>query len=97
MARKVTFTLDEETIRRLQFASERLRKPQNEIVREAIGEYHERTGRMSETEKQRFLSVIREFAPTMPERSTRDVDNEIEEIRTARRTGGRGGVRRGTR
>jgi predicted transcriptional regulator len=97
MARKVTFTLDDETIRRLQLASERLRKPQSEIVRDAIGEYHERTDRMSEAEKQRFLAVIREFAPTVPERPVQDIENEIEEIRAARRSGGRGGARRGNR
>ena len=93
MARKVTFTLDDETIRRLQSASERLRKPKSEVVREAIGEYHDRVGRMSEVERQRFLAVIRELAPTIPQRSARDVDNEIAEIRAARRGGGRRGGR----
>jgi metal-responsive CopG/Arc/MetJ family transcriptional regulator len=97
MTRKVTFMLDEETIRRLHSASERLRKSESEIVREAIGEYHERVGRMGETEKQRFLTVIRELAPTVPHRSVEDVDNEIAEIRAARRAGGRGGARRGGR
>ena len=93
MARKVTFTLDEETIQRLQSASERLRKPKSEVVREAIGDYHDRIGRMSEAERQRFLAVIRELAPTIPRRSVRDVENEIAEIRAARRGGGRRGRR----
>ena len=97
MARKVTFTLDDETIRRLQVVSERLRKPKSEIVREAIGEYHDRAGRMSEAERQRFLSVIRDLVPSIPRRPLREVENEIEEIRNARRSGGRGGSRRSTR
>jgi len=97
MVRKVTFTLDDETVRRLQSASERLRKPKSEIVREAIGEYHDRVGRMSETERQRFLAVIRDLVPSTPRRPLRDVEHEIEEIRTARRAGGRAGSKRSTR
>ena len=46
MATKVTFTLDDQTIRRLESAAERLRKPKSEIVREAIGEYRESIGRL---------------------------------------------------
>lgn len=97
MARKVTFTLDDETIRRLQATSEQLQKPKSEIVREAIGEYHERVGRMSEAERLRFLAVIRDLVPSIPRRPLREVENEIAEIRAARRAGGRGGARRGSR
>ena len=97
MARKVTFTLDDETISRLQSTSERLRKPKSEIVREAIGDYHDRIGRLSETERQRLLGVIRDLVPSIPRRPLREVEAEIEDLRAARRTGGRGGVRRGTR
>jgi predicted DNA-binding protein len=93
MATKVTFTLDEQTIRRLESAAERLRKPKSEIVREAIGEYHERIGRLSEAEKQRLLRVIRDLAPTVPRRRPGEVEREIEEVRTARRSGGRRGSR----
>jgi metal-responsive CopG/Arc/MetJ family transcriptional regulator len=97
MARKVTFSLDDETIRMLQSTSERLRKPKSEVVRDAIGEYHERVGRMSETERQRFLAVIRDLVPSIPRRPLREVETEIAEIRQARRDGGRGGARRGSR
>jgi hypothetical protein len=94
MARKVTFTLDDETIRRLQSASERVRKPKSEIVREAVADYHDRIGRMSEAERQRFLSVIRDLVPSIPRRPLREVEEEIEAIRSARRAGGRGGTKR---
>ena len=95
MVRKVTFTLDDETIRRLASTAERLRKPKSEIVREAISDYHDRAGRLSEAEKQRLLGGIRDLVPSIPRRPARAVDDEIEAIRTARRSGGRG--RTGTR
>jgi len=97
MARKVTFTLDDETIERLESASERLHKPQSEVVREAIGAYHERVGLLSETEKQRLLRVLHDLAPTIPQRPLSEVTKEIEEVRAARRAGGREGLGRSTR
>jgi hypothetical protein len=93
MATKVTFTLDDQTIRRLESTAERLRKPKSEIVREAIGEYHDRIGRLSEVERQRLLRVIRELVPSIPCRPPAEVEREIEEVRFARRGGGRRGTR----
>jgi len=98
MARKVTFTLDDDTIARLQSASDQLRKPKSEVVREAIGAYHERVDdRLSDPEKQRLLRVIRDLAPTIPQRPLSEVEKEIEDVRVARRAGGREGLRRSTR
>jgi hypothetical protein len=97
MATKVTFTLDEPTIRRLRLASERLNKSKSEIVRDAIADFHEGIGRLSETERQRQLRVIRDLVPSIPLRPLKDVQNEIAEIRSARQSGGRGGIRRGSR
>lgn len=48
MAVKMTFSLDEATADRLQRTSEALRKPKSEIVREAIQDYAERVGKLSE-------------------------------------------------
>ncbi|MBX3140409.1 MAG: ribbon-helix-helix protein, CopG family [Trueperaceae bacterium] len=45
---KMTFSLDEATADRLQRTSEALRKPKSEIVREAIQDYAERVGKLSE-------------------------------------------------
>ena len=45
---KVTFTLDEATITRLRQAAQRLAKPRSQVVREAIHDYSERIGRLSE-------------------------------------------------
>jgi ribbon-helix-helix CopG family protein len=89
MVRKVTFTLDEQTIRRLQTAADRLKKPKSEVVREAIADYHERVGRLSEVERQRLLKVLDEIASKPPTRAAAAVRREIAEVRAARRAGGR--------
>jgi predicted DNA-binding protein len=39
---KVTFTLDAETVQRIEDAAEILAKPKSQIVREAVAEYHGR-------------------------------------------------------
>lgn len=97
MVTKVTFTLDDATIRRLSSAAERLKKPKSQIVRDAIAEFHERAGKLSEVERQRMLRVIRELVPSIPKRPLQEVENEIAAVRTARRSGGRGGSRPGSR
>jgi metal-responsive CopG/Arc/MetJ family transcriptional regulator len=89
MVRKVTFTLDDQTIQRLGNAAERLKKPKSEVVREAIADYHQRIGRLSEAERLRLLKILDEMASRPPTRPQAEVDREIAEIRAARRTGGR--------
>lgn len=89
MVRKVTFTLDDPTLRRLADAAERLKKPKSEVVREAIADYHARVGRLSEAERLRLLKIIDEIAASPPTRSQKEVESEIAEIRAARRAGGR--------
>jgi predicted DNA-binding protein len=89
MVRKVTFTLDDQTIRRLGNAAERLKKPKSEVVREAIADYHQRIGKLSEAERLRLLKILDEMASRPPTRPQAEVEREIAEIRAARRTGGR--------
>jgi metal-responsive CopG/Arc/MetJ family transcriptional regulator len=86
---KVTFTFDQATIRRLEDAAARLAKPKSEIVRDAIQEYHQRIGRLSESEKQRMLKALEEFMRRPPTRPREEVEAELKEIRRARRHGGR--------
>ena len=86
---KVTFTLDAETINRLERASERLSKPKSQVIREAVQEYYERIGRLSESERLRMLRVLDEIMARPPSRPAKDVDRELREIRRARRSGGR--------
>jgi nitrogen-specific signal transduction histidine kinase len=91
MARvKMTFTLDADTVSRLRQASERLSRPQSAVVREAIHDFSERVGRLSERERLRMLQLFDELVPALPSKPASRARREIEEIRHARRTGGRG-------
>ncbi len=86
---KVTFTLDDATIDELRRTAARLKKPQSQVVREAVAEYAARTDRLSERERQRMLAVLEKLKHTRPTRSQAENDAEIAEIRAARRAGGR--------
>jgi hypothetical protein len=89
VSRKVTFTLDVETVARLRRAAERLSKPQSAVVRDAIHDYSERIGRLSEGERLALLERFDELVPRIPRRPLREVESELREIREARRRGGR--------
>ena len=86
---RATFTLDEETETVLRRTAERLSKAKSEIVREAIQEYGARVGRLSESERLRLLAAFDEHVPRIPERPLQDVEEELAELRRARRGGGR--------
>jgi hypothetical protein len=86
---KVTFTLDAETVHRIDDAAERLAKPKSQVVREAVADYYSRIGRLSETERQRMLRVFDALVPRIPARPQREVEDELREIRRSRRSGGR--------
>lgn len=91
---KVTFTLDDETIARLRATAERLAIPQSRVVREAIRDFGDRTGRLSERERRRLLETFDRLVPAIPVRPLRDVERELAELRRARRAGGRRSVDR---
>ncbi|PYT30851.1 MAG: hypothetical protein DMG57_06810 [Acidobacteria bacterium] len=93
MAVKVTFTFDETTVTRLSEAAERLSKPKSAVVREAIHDFHERIGRLSERERRRMLQVFDELVPKIPARPKSAVERELRELRRARRSGGRASMR----
>ena len=86
---KVTFTLDDETVERLRLTAARLRKPQSQVVREAVAEYAAAAGRLSETERRTMLEVFDRVVAAVPRRPAREVDQELREIRVARRRSGR--------
>lgn len=85
----MTFSLDEETADRLNRAAEALRKPKSMVVREAIHDYSERLGKLSESERKRLLEAFDELVPAIEARPTEVVDAELEQLRRARRQGGR--------
>jgi len=86
---KVTFTLDADTVNRLERAAERLSKPKSQVIREAVEQYYQRIGRLSESERERMLRVLDEMMARIPRRPRGDADRELKEIRRARRGGGR--------
>jgi hypothetical protein len=86
---KLTFTFDEETVRRLRETAARLDKPQSHVVREAIREYAGRAGKMSEEETGRMLEIFDRVVPAIPPKPQEEVDAELVEIRAARRRWGR--------
>ena len=85
---KVTFTLDKPTVARLREAAERLGKPKSSVVREAIHDYHDRIGKLSERERRRMLRVFDELLPRIPAKPGSTVDSELKEVRRARRAVG---------
>jgi predicted transcriptional regulator len=90
---KVTFTVDDETVRRLRRIATRLAKPQSQVVREAIKEYEARSTKLSDEERARMLAVVDRMMKEPPTRSARAVDAELRHIRAARRRWGRGASR----
>jgi predicted transcriptional regulator len=86
---KVTFTVDDETVRTLRTMSERLGKPQSMVVREAVAEYGARAGRLTEVERRRLLTALDAIMKRPATRPQPEVDRELKEIRRARRHGGR--------
>jgi hypothetical protein len=86
---KVTFTLDTETLARLRAAATRLALPRSAVVREAIRDFSERSGRLGEGERRRLLEAFDRLVPAIPRRPLGQVELELAELRRARRAGGR--------
>lgn len=90
---KVTFTLDDETVRRLRRTAARLSRPQSYVVREAIKEYDARSGKLSEEERARLLGVVDRMVQEPPTRAVADVEAELRDLRVARRRWSKRGAR----
>ena len=82
---KVTYSLDDATVRRIRRAAERLGKPQSHVVREAVAEYDARTDRLSEAERLRMLGVLDRWRKEQVPRSRESIESELREIRLSRR------------
>jgi predicted transcriptional regulator len=89
MVAKVTFSLDQETVRSLRQLSERMKKPKSAVLREAIREYREREDHVSEAERLSRVAALRQFLAENPPRDESETQKELDEIRAARRGGGR--------
>ncbi len=86
---KVTYSLDDATVRRIRAGAGRLEIPQSQFVREAVADYATRKDRLSEAERLRMLEVLERLSEAPPSRSPEEVDAELREIRAARRRGWR--------
>lgn len=84
---KVTFTLDEETVRKLRKMAERTKKPQSLVVREAVARYTAREDKLTPEEQARMLRALDEFRKVARPRPRSEVDKELRELRRSRRTG----------
>ena len=82
---KVTYSLDDATVRRIRRAAERLGRPQSHVVREAVAEYDARTDRLSEAERLRMLEVLDRLRSEPVTRSRAAVAAELREVRLSRR------------
>jgi predicted DNA-binding protein len=84
---KLTFSLDDATVRLLKETAERSRKPQSLIVREAIAQYATREDMLPAGERERLLNVLRRIRQQPATRPASQVDRELRTIRRSRRTG----------
>ena len=84
---KVTYSLDDATVRRIRRAAERLGKPQSHVVREAVSEFDARTDRLSEAERLRMLEVLDRWRKEQTPRSRESAEAELREIRLSRLEG----------
>ena len=76
---KVTFTLDEATIDRLNRAATRRAIPKSQAVHEAIKDYHAKADQVSEEERQRRVKAFREYLALIPKRPQAEVEKELAE------------------
>ena len=83
----MTFSLDEQSVRALRLLAERKQKPQSAIVREAIVEYAAKDEKLPDAERARTLQVIRQLRSQAPTRGESSVDQELGDLRRARKTG----------
>ena len=81
---KLTFSLDEESVQTLRRVSERSRKPQSLIVREAIAQYAEREEVLSPEERDRLLAALHRIRQRPATRPASAVREELREIRRSR-------------
>ncbi len=86
---RITFSLDDVTVAQIRQTAARLRKAQSHVVRDAVADYAERAGGLSERERLHAMGVLERLRHTKPTRPATDVDAELRDLRTARRAGGR--------
>ena len=89
---KMTFSLDEQTAKRLNRTAEQLSIPKSQVVREAISDYSARADRLSPSERDRLLEAFDRLVPRIEPRPREEIEAELAALREARRNW-RGGSR----
>jgi predicted transcriptional regulator len=89
MERDYTVTLSDATIERIESTAETLGRSNGEVIEDAMAKYHEPPDRLTDAERQRMLKVLERIRNRPSPKTEEDVRREIEEIRAARRSGGR--------
>ena len=86
---KMTFTIDENTAETLRRISQRVHRPQSQVLREAIRHYEPIAGQLSVEERNKRTRLFDEVIARIPKRRASEVDAELREIRLSRRQGWR--------
>ena len=84
---KVTFTLDDDTVKAIRKMAERTKKPQSLVVREAVAHYAAREDKLTPEEQTRMLRILDELGSRLPRKPREEVDRELRDLRRSRRTG----------
>lgn len=84
---KLTFSLDDASVRMLRETAARTRKPQSLVVREAIAHYAAREDVLPAGERERLLGALRRIKSRPATRPLSEVDRELRELRRSRRIG----------
>ena len=84
---KLTVTVDDETAQRLRKLADRKKKPQSQIVREALAYYDANPPdeKTSPEERARLLGVIDAIISRPPDKDPEVTRRELEELRESRR------------
>lgn len=72
------------------FAADPLDLPKSQVVREALSLYGEHLGRLTDEEREAKLAAFDRLVPAIPDRPREEVERELDQVRAARRGGGRG-------
>lgn len=89
MVKKVTFTLDAATVDLIRSIAERKKRPQSQVLREAVAVYGAQEEKLDDAERDRRLRLIDELMALPPTRPQGEVKKELRELRRARRVGWR--------
>jgi predicted transcriptional regulator len=89
MAKKVTFSLDDATVALIRSIAEREKRPQSQVLREAVAAYGAQEQKLDAATRERKLRLLEELMAQPPTRPQREVDKELRQIRRGRRVGWR--------